>query len=165
MAHAMTFQQLAACLVHAVKELTLFVNNEGPPLTDKQIEEKLEVVHNIVSLGFSIPLNMALAVVNMLVQLVTDKLALEKDFILMNALKLLTEFYRQISKDPKVDQGDLYKLAGFQEPLVCQFKWTLFLVKEAPQVSPNFVLEAVKALNEQISCLHIQSLQQSKIGE
>ena len=48
---AMSFQQLAACLVHAVKELTLFTQEEVS-LNDKQVEEKIAIIHNIVSLGF-----------------------------------------------------------------------------------------------------------------
>jgi hypothetical protein len=67
---------LAACLVHAVKELTVYVKEDGSTLSDKQIEEKVEVIHNIVSLGFSIPKNMALAILHVLIELITDKLPL-----------------------------------------------------------------------------------------
>ena len=35
------------------------------------------------------------------------------------------------------------------------------MVKEAPAVSPNFVLEAIKGLNEQLEALNFQALQAS----
>jgi hypothetical protein len=133
-----------------VKELTVFIQGEGPVLSDKQIEEKIEVIHNIVSLGFSIPQNMALAIIHVLVELVTDKLPFEKDFILGKALTLLKDVYRQVSCDPKINLLDFVKHPSFQESLLNQIKWTLFLIKEKTSVSPNFVLETIKALSEQI---------------
>lgn len=86
-------------------------------LTDKQIEEKVEVTHNIVSLGFSIPSTMALAIIHVLVELITDKLAVEKDFIIGKAIKLIKDVYRAIGKDPKITI-DLYKHPSFQESLL-----------------------------------------------
>jgi hypothetical protein len=103
MVQALTFQQLAACLVHAVKELTMYVKGETETMSDKVIEEKIKVIHDIVSLGFSIPQNMAIAILQVLVELMTEKLALEKDFIILNGLKLIKDMYRQISFDKKIN--------------------------------------------------------------
>ena len=162
---ALTFQQLAACLVHAVKELTIYVKGDGPQLTDKDIEEKVQVIHNIVSLGFSIPQTMALAILHVLVELVTDKLPLEKDFVIAKALRLIRDVYSAVGRDPKVQPEELFSHPSFQESLLNQIKWTLFLVKEAPAVSPNFVLEAIKGLNEQLGALKFEALQASMFVE
>ena len=77
-------------------------------MSDKEIEEKIKVVHDIVSLGFSIPQNMAIAIMSVLVELITDKLKLEKDFVISNALKLIKDMYKNISKDPKINQHEFF---------------------------------------------------------
>jgi hypothetical protein len=71
---------------------------------------------------------------------------------------LAKDVYRQIGKDPKVNPVELYSHPSFQESLLSQIKWTLFLVKEAPAVSPNFVLEAINGLNEQLEMLKFEAL-------
>ena len=82
-------------------------------MNDKQIEEKIGVIHNIAALGFSIPANMAMAIIHVMVELITDKLPLEKDFLLTKALVLLKSIYLQLSRDPKIVLTDFVAHPSF----------------------------------------------------
>ena len=93
----------------------MFVKGETETMSDKMIEEKIKVIHDIVSLGFSIPQNMAIAILQVLVELMTEKLVLEKDFIILNGLKLIKDMYKQISLDEKINQLEFYNNSAFQE--------------------------------------------------
>ena len=55
-----TFAQLAGVLVQAVKDLKAVAQGELH-LSDKAIEEKLDVITNVMALGFTMPTNMALS--------------------------------------------------------------------------------------------------------
>jgi hypothetical protein len=54
----------------------------------------VQVIHNIVSLGFSIPQTMALAILHVMVEIIIDKLSIEKDFIIAKTLRLIKDVYR-----------------------------------------------------------------------
>lgn len=90
----MTFQQLALHLVQAVKTLSLFAQGQSG-LADKEAEQRLTEVTNIVALGFKMPSNMAISLVQILSILVVDKIPIEKDFLLVKALDLLQKVTRQ----------------------------------------------------------------------
>jgi len=90
----LTFQQLALHLVQAVKTLSLFAQGQSG-LADKEAEQRLTEVTNIVALGFKMPSNMAISLVQILSILVVDKIPIEKDFLLVKALDLLQKVTRQ----------------------------------------------------------------------
>ena len=55
-----TFAQLAGVLVQAVKDLKAVAQGELQ-LSDKALEEKLDVITRVMALGFAMPPNMALS--------------------------------------------------------------------------------------------------------
>ena len=64
----LSFAQLAGTLVSAVKDLSSVAKGELK-MKDKQLEQKLDTVNQVMSLGFSMPSNMALSMHQILVQL------------------------------------------------------------------------------------------------
>ena len=100
------------------------------------------------------------------VELITDKIALEKDFLVMKSLKLTRAVTYSLSKDPKTDTKQLLKMPVMQEAFINQTKWTLFLVKDrtsAQKVSPKLVIKAFKTLNEQLNFFSIEAMRESKL--
>ena len=74
--------------MQAVKTLSLFAQGQSG-LADKEAEQRLTEVTNIVALGFKMPSNMAISLVQILSILVVDTIPIEKDFLLVKALDLL----------------------------------------------------------------------------
>ena len=61
-----TFAQLAGVLVQAVKDLKSVAQGELL-LSDKELEQKLEIITNVMALGFAMPPNMALSMHQILI--------------------------------------------------------------------------------------------------
>ena len=55
-----SFAQLAGVLVQSVKDLKSVAQGELR-LSDKELEQKLEIITNVMALGFAMPPNMALS--------------------------------------------------------------------------------------------------------
>ena len=55
-----SFAQLAGVLVQSVKDLKSVAQGDLR-LSDKELEQKLEIVTNVMALGFAMPPNMALS--------------------------------------------------------------------------------------------------------
>lgn len=64
-------------------------------LPDKEVEQKLTEVTNIVSLGFKMPPNMAISLIKILVDLLVLVLPIEKDFLLQKSLDLFNKVITQ----------------------------------------------------------------------
>ena len=62
----MSFAQLAGFLVSSVKDLSAVASGELT-LVDKELEKKFDIVTQVMSLGFSMPKNMALSMHQILV--------------------------------------------------------------------------------------------------
>ena len=99
-----TFAQLAGILVQAVKDLKAFAEGELH-LPDKEIEQKLEVISNVMALGFTMPVNMSLSMHQILVQLLlggADKTHIDfiaKDFLITKILDLSTKVLGELRKN------------------------------------------------------------------
>ena len=74
--------QLAGALVASVKDLNEYAKS-GKAGPDKEIEQKLDVISQVMNLGFSMPPNMALSMHQILVQLLSHEIVdIKKDFII-----------------------------------------------------------------------------------
>ena len=62
----LSFAQLAGTLVSSVKDLSKVASGEST-LADKELEQKVDIVTQVMSLGFSMPKNMALSMHQILV--------------------------------------------------------------------------------------------------
>ena len=62
----LSFAQLAGVLVSSVKHLSSVAKGEQK-LHDKDFEQKLQVIDQVMSLGFTMPMNMALSMHQILV--------------------------------------------------------------------------------------------------
>ena len=62
----LSFAQLAGTLVSAVKDLSNVAKGELN-MKDKELEQKLDIVNQVMSLGFAMPANMALSMHQILV--------------------------------------------------------------------------------------------------
>ena len=87
----LSFAQLAGTLVSAVKDLSNVAKGELN-MKDKELEQKLDIVNQVMSLGFAMPANMALSMHQILVQLlITEKIDVAKDFLVTKVLQLISK--------------------------------------------------------------------------
>ncbi len=71
-----------------MKTLSLYAQGQAG-LADKEAEQRLTEVTNIVALGFKMPPNMAISLIQILSKLVVDTIPVEKDFLIIKAIDLL----------------------------------------------------------------------------
>lgn len=106
----LSFTQLAGVLVSSVKDLSLVAKGDSR-LQDKELEQKLEVINQVMSLGFTMPANMALSMHSILVQLlVAERIDVAKDFLVTKTLQLINKVLIEIRKQ-KVKVEDCEPLA------------------------------------------------------
>ena len=140
----LSFAQLAGVLVAAVKELANVAKGEQT-LKDKELEQKLDIVNQVMSLGFSMPPNMALSMHQILVQLlITERIDLTKDFLITKVLGLISKVMTALR---------LSKTNLDHKPLAItvleQVKWTLFVIKDREtqqKFSPQMSLQCIEHL-------------------
>ena len=144
-----TFAQLAGVLVQAVKDLKSFAEGELH-LPDKEIEQKLEVVSNVMALGFSMPVNMSLSMHQILVQLLlggaekshVDFIA--KDFLITKILDLSTKVLSELRKNNVRLENEV-----LQDSMLEQTRWTVYVIKDREvqkKMSPDLSLRCVENL-------------------
>ena len=125
-----TFAQLAGVLVQAVKDLKAVAQGELR-LSDKAIEEKLDVITSVMALGFTMPANMALSMHQILVQLLLGgesrsvEEIIAKDFLVKRIVALITKVAAALRKqDVRLNNEVLC------DSMLEQVRWTIYIVKD-----------------------------------
>ena len=94
----LSFAQLAGVLVQSVKTLSAVAKGDQK-LQDKEFEQKLQVIDQVMSLGFTMPVNMALSMHQILVQLlVLERIDISKDFLINKVLHLINKVLLELKK-------------------------------------------------------------------
>ena len=94
----LSFTQLAGVLVSSVKDLSSVAKGDSK-LSDKELEQRLDIVTQVMSLGFTMPTNMALSMYQILVQLLlAERIEASKDFIINKVLQLVSKILQELRK-------------------------------------------------------------------
>ena len=121
----LSFVQLAGVLVQAVKDLSSVAKGESS-LADKEFEQKLDVITQVMSLGFTMPANMGLSMHQILVQvLVAERIDFSKDFLISKVLDLITKVLGELRKHGTGMENETLLISVLE-----QIKWTIFVVKD-----------------------------------
>ena len=121
----LSFAQLAGVLVQSVKTLSAVAKGDQK-LQDKEFEQKLQVIDQVMSLGFTMPVNMALSMHQILVQLlVLERIDISKDFLINKVLHLINKVLLELKKQKTQIEKQPLAISVLE-----QIKWTLFVVKD-----------------------------------
>ena len=111
-------------LVSAVKDLQGAASQQIN-LQDKQLEQKCQVVGNVVALGFQMPVNMALSLTQVLCKLLTEVIEPSKDFLVSVVLDLLKDIVSRVGS-----KSDFSEHAAISVAFHELTKWALTLIKD-----------------------------------
>lgn len=126
---AQHFQQLALLLIQTTKILQIYAN--APPSTahgpqgissDKDLEQKFKVMKEILEFGFKIPANIYKSILLTLLQILTSRLDLAKDFLVIKLLSILETLFDAQNSGELINEN--------LDALTDYIKWALTLVKE-----------------------------------
>jgi len=151
-------------LVSSVKSLQQLAQHGSQiQMKDKEIEEKLDVVRNVAALGFAMPSNMAISLLQIISQLLSSqKIPPSKDFLVFKALALLAEILSSCKKANILKEVLGHEASHFS--ILELIKWNLFLVKDrstAVKVSPDVQVKATEHITALlVVCPHLRKLSQ-----
>lgn len=140
-----SFMQLAGALVSSVKDLNEYAKS-GKSGPDKEVEQKLDIISQVMNLGFSMPANMALSMHQILVQLLTNEIVdIKKDFIIEKIVVLIGKVLSELRlKEVRIGDNEMLEVSMLE-----QIKWTLFVVRDretAKQLSPGMTAKVLESL-------------------
>jgi hypothetical protein len=94
-------------------------------LSDKELQEKLQVIGNVVSLGFQIPTNLALSLTQIIVKMLMEIVDVKKDFLVKDLLELLIAVVLKVGTRP-----DYATHVAISTALHQLLKWSLSLIRD-----------------------------------
>ena len=122
-------------LVGAVKQLQLCAQGQQK-LSDKDLEARLQEVRNVVQLGFQMPANMAISLMQILARLCVE-VDISKDFLHAEILALLTKV--ALTCDKLAFTHEVTEMSALEI-----VKWSLVLVKDtaiSQKITPNLLVK------------------------